>query len=333
MIKFISNFTSDIFKSFFSLIRSILVSFFVIILIIIVFTGFGLLANTESAQHISNYQEEIIRDNNGESKILLVNLNGIIVNQSTNNFFKDTSGIITPDKFDKIYKNVSNDPLIKAIIFDINSPGGSPVASDRIYELTQDFKNKYGIPIIFLFGDVAASGGYYIASNADHIVSNPATITGSIGVILESYNLQGLYEKLGINKQIFKQGEYKDILNESREVTEVERDILNSISYDTYQLFIQRVAEGRNMSETQVQQIANGKIYSGRQAKNINLVDSLGNLDEAIYQAKSLANIDNYKVVKYNTKGIMEELFNQIKNNFDPFKIITAFPKSKLTLN
>ena len=171
-------------------------------------------------------------------------------------------------------------------------------------------------------GDLAASGGYYIAAASDYIVANPSTLTGSIGTIMESYNFEGLYEKLGIQKNTFKTGEYKDILSDSRPITEQELKIIQDLNTNTYDLFVQRVSEGRKLPVEFVKSIANGQIYSGRQAKDLDLVDSLGNLDEAVYQAKSLANIQDFKVVEYQSNSFFSQFMSQIKTNFSPLTLL-----------
>jgi len=260
----------------------------------------------------STISEKLISDSSASDKIAIIPISGIILSENQSSFLTGTEGIITPNLIGNVLSKAQADSQVKAIIFDINSPGGSPVASDRIFEQISNFKSSTNKPVVFLMGDMAASGGYYIASAGDFIVANPATLTGSIGVILESYNLEELYKKIGLSKNTFKQGEFKDILNEARPITEEERKIIDSLNEDTYELFISRVAVGRKKSEDEIRSLANGMIYSGSQAKDLGLVDSLGNRDEAIYQAKSLANIDKYQVVEYGTGSIWQEIFGSV---------------------
>ena len=268
--------------------------------------------------------EVLIEDMGGEEKIVLVKLNGIILSEYSGGFFESATGIITPEYVRETLQTAANDPMVRGVVLQINSPGGSPVASDYIWETIQDFKQDTGIPVVALMGDMATSGGYYIASIADYIVANPATITGSIGVILESYNLEELYEKIGVNKVTIKQGEYKDILNDSRAMTEDELEILNALSEDTYEMFVQRVAAGRELPTETVLTYANGQIYSGTQAKDLNLVDSLGNYNEAVYQAKSLANLDRYMVVEYSSSTLFSQIFGEIKSALSPFSALAG---------
>jgi len=314
MLNAIGRFIYDVLKKSISWIRSILVGIFsVIILILGLSILTGILAGSQAAVNPASQNETLLIDNGGEDKIVLIPVSGVILNEGENNVFASTEGYITPKIIRDVLDRVKTDKKVKAVIFDLNSPGGSPVASDRIFEQLLNFKQQTQIPLVFLMGDIAASGGYYIASAADFIVANPSTLTGSIGVIMETYNLEELYKKIGVTKKTFKQGEYKDILSDSRPITDEEQKIIDSLNENTYNLFISRVAQGRNKSEDQIRTLANGRIYSGSQAKDLGLIDSLGNLDEAVYQAKSLANIQNYQVVEYTTGSIWQELFGSIK--------------------
>jgi len=315
MLNIIGKFIYDVLKKIISWVRAALVTSFA--LLIIFFLFFVLLGTISSLEtdtaELSSISERIIENNNTNNKIALVPISGVVLSEDQNGFLNSTDGAITPDLFREVLTKARLDPELKAIIFDINSPGGSPVASDRIFEQIVNFEETTKKPVVFLMGDLAASGAYYIASSANHIVANPSTLTGSIGVIMETYNLEELYKKIGLSKNTFKQGEYKDILSESRPITNEERNIINNLNENTYKLFIKRVAQGRKMTEEQVTLLANGQIYSGTQAKDNGLVDSLGNLDEAIYQAKSLANIQDYQLIEYRSGSIWKDLFSSVK--------------------
>ncbi|MBL8196239.1 MAG: signal peptide peptidase SppA [Blastocatellia bacterium] len=186
---------------------------------------------------------------------------------------------------------MAEDYEVKALIVRINSPGGTVGASQEIYQALKKVREK-GIPVIASFGDVAASGGVYVAMAANKIISNPGTITGSIGVIIKSNNLTELYNKIGVSAEVIKSGEYKDILASYRSLTPEERELLQETIDDTYLQFVEAVAEGRGLSIEQVKQFADGRIFSGRQAKNFKLVDELGDLQTAINVAKQLAGIE-----------------------------------------
>jgi protease-4 len=140
-------------------------------------------------------------------------------------------------------------------------------------------------------GDVAASGAYWIAAGADRIVADPATVTGSIGVLIETIQVTGLYGKIGVNKEVVKSGPFKDMGSESRPMTAEERTILQKMVDDIYDQFVDRVAQGRNMRREQVLVLADGRVFTGRQAKSAGLVDELGDFRDAVREAGRLAGI------------------------------------------
>jgi len=178
---------------------------------------------------------------------------------------------------------------IKAIILRINSPGGSVGPTQEIYrEIRKTIQTK---KVVASMGSVAASGGYYIAAGADKIVANPGTITGSIGVIMHFVRLEELLNKIGIGLEVLKSGEFKDIGSPNRELTEREKELLNALITDIQRQFEEGVAEGRNLPLEKVRQIADGRIFSGAQAKELGLVDVLGNFQDAVEIAKNLAGI------------------------------------------
>jgi protease-4 len=187
-------------------------------------------------------------------------------------------------------KKVREDDSIKAIVIRIDSGGGSVFASDLIWRelvLTKDEK-----PIIVSMGSVAASGGYYIACPGDVIVAEPATVTGSIGVIAGKFNLRGLYDKLGIKKEILKRGENSDIFTLYDDFTDRQREIVNRQIQEMYDDFVQKVAQSREMTPEAVQSIAQGRVWTGRQAENNGLIDRLGDFHMALSIAKSKAGLE-----------------------------------------
>lgn len=327
----IKDFFRDVFIKVGKILRSVLMYFFVFMIVMAVLSSLGgVLIGLGQKEDLEGSGEKVIYDQGGEDKILFVKLSGIILPEASANLFSPTTEIITPAKIRDVLLNVKKDPLIKGIIFQINSPGGSPVASDQIFELIVQFRQDTGIPVVFRMSDLAASGGYYISSAADFIVANPATMTGSIGVIMETYNLQELYEKIGVSKVTIKQGKYKDILNDSREMTEEEEGILDKISADAYDLFVKKVAQGRNMDEEIVRELATGQIYSGKQALELGLVDSLGNLDEAIYQTKNLAGLDHYKVIEKQSNSLFSQLLGEVNSKVNLFNVMGATSTTRL---
>jgi len=182
-----------------------------------------------------------------------------------------------------------NDTQIKAIILRIDSPGGGVGPSQEIYsEARRTSRTK---KVVASLGSVAASGGYYVASAADSIVANPGTLTGSIGVLMEFVRVEELLKKIGIEMQVIKSGEFKDIGSPNREMTREEKEMLLTLLEDIRSQFVTAVSQGRNLPEEKVLELADGRIFSGRQAKDLGLVDSLGNFRDAVTIAKGLANI------------------------------------------
>ncbi len=178
---------------------------------------------------------------------------------------------------------------IKAIVLRIDSPGGAVGPSQEIYrEIRRTARSK---PVVASMGSVAASGGYYIASAANHIVANPGTITGSIGVIIHLPNLQELFGKIGYQMTTIKSGQFKDIGNPAREMTPEEKELLQTTIDETYHQFVRDVALARNLPEEEVRKVADGRIIMGEKALELKLVDQLGNFEDAIAKAGELAKI------------------------------------------
>lgn len=179
---------------------------------------------------------------------------------------------------------------IRAVVLRVESPGGAVTPSQEIYRELLRLRDKK--PLIASLGEVAASGGYYVASACSMIVANPGTITGSIGVIMGTmYNVQGLLEKLGIKGTVIKAGTYKDIGSSLRDMSPEERQILKSMLDDVHKQFIAAVAAGRKMDEAAVRELADGRVYSGEQAQRLGLVDQIGNFQDAISLAGEKAGI------------------------------------------
>ncbi len=216
-------------------------------------------------------------DLTGEDRIALVRIEGAIL---------DSNQTVTE------LKRFGKTPRVKAIVLRIDSPGGGVVPSQEIHDAVKRVRNKHKKIVVASMGSVAASGGYYIAAATDHIMANPGTLTGSIGVIMEIVNLEGLFKKVGVKSVVIKSGRHKDLASPFREMSAEDRRILQSVLDDVHQQFIQAVAEGRSLSPDDVRLLADGRIFTGRQAQDIHLVDGLGNLDDAIHVAADLAGIE-----------------------------------------
>ncbi|MGV8075649.1 MAG: signal peptide peptidase SppA [Syntrophobacteraceae bacterium] len=200
----------------------------------------------------------------------------------------------------KDIKKFRKDPNVKALIVRVDSPGGGIGPSQEIYrELRRTIRQK---PVVASLGAIAASGGYYIASAAKHIVASPGSITGSIGVISNFPNLRELFSKVGFENIVIKSGQFKDVGNPGREMTPQERELLQTTIDEAHSQFILDVAEGRNMPEEKVREIADGRIIMGATAQKLGLIDELGNFEDALIVAAKLGKIEEEPVLVYPKK-------------------------------
>ena len=205
------------------------------------------------------------------------------------------------------------EPKIKGIVLRIDSPGGAGGASQEIYdEVRRTSKVK---PVVASMGSVAASGGLYVSLGAGKIVANPGTLTGSMGVILKFANLEGLFDKIGYKNEVVKSGRLKDIGSPSRPMTEEERQMLQGMIDNVQEQFVQAVSESRSLPAAEVRKIADGRIFSGQQAKEYGLVDQLGNFSDAVMLAAELAGIKSDK---------MPELIYPREDDFSFLRLMTG---------
>ncbi|MFO7820159.1 MAG: signal peptide peptidase SppA [Halanaerobacter sp.] len=248
----------------------------------------------------------------GKNNIAVIDIAGPIMAGSGGGAFGG-SEVASSRNIMKQINQVKDDKNIKALLLRVNTPGGSSAASDSIYRELEKFKEKTEKPIVVSMGDVAASGGYYVAANADEILASPSTITGSIGVIMKFNNLQDLYDKIGVDSITIKSGDHKDIGSPNRKMTAEEEKMLQQMVDNVYQQFVTAVADGRNMSEEKVENLADGRIYNGAKAKELGLVDSLGTFHDAVDRTAQLANIKGEPhLIYYNQASPIERLLGSI---------------------
>ncbi len=190
----------------------------------------------------------------------------------------------------KHLRSAQTNPAVKAVVLRVASPGGSVVAAREIYDAVMEIRAR-GTSVVASFGEVAASGGYYVAAGADKIYAHPATLTGSIGVLAIFPNLEGLTEKIGVKMIVIKSGPSKDHSAGYRDLTVAERATWQTMIDEIYGDFVNVVAQGRRLDEERVRQLADGRVYTGKQAKQVGLVDELGNLDAAVDAAAKLGKI------------------------------------------
>ncbi|CUS35645.1 signal peptide peptidase SppA [Candidatus Nitrospira nitrificans] len=240
-----------------------------------------------------------------DDRIALIRVEGVILDSQT------TVGEL---------KRFSENPSIKAIVIRIDSPGGGVVPSQEIYDAVKRVRSKNNKAVIASMGSVAASGGYYIAAATDRIVANPGTLTGSIGVIMETANVEGLLQKIGVAGVVIKSGKYKDIGSPLRKMSAEERGLLQAVMDDVHKQFIEAVAEGRSLELPAAQALADGRIFTGRQAKEAKLVDELGDLEDAIQLAAEVAGIEGEpKVIEPRRRFSLREVLDS--------KLSMLFPK------
>lgn len=225
-------------------------------------------------------KKEVIQGTNASERILYIPVSGVISDSSAS-AFSTSLGYDHQTVLDAV-KDATDDPTVKAIFLDVDSPGGSTYASAELHDALVAFKETKKAPIYVSMGSIAASGGYYISAPADVIYATKETLTGSIGVIMSGMNYTGLLTKLGIEPQVYKSAPMKDIGSPSRPQTEEERAVMQGLIDSSYQRFLKVVEEGRHMSREQLLPLADGRIFDGEQAKAVGLVDRIGYRDEAL---------------------------------------------------
>jgi protease IV len=245
--------------------------------------------------------QEVQLSGSGDGKVLLLDLSGVISSQEKDGWLPQPNLLAT---FKEELTKATKDEKVKAVVLRINSPGGTVNASDILYHELKTFKENRKIPVIASMMDVAASGGYYLAMATDAILVHPSTVTGSIGVIMLTVNARGMLEKVGVEANAITSGPRKDMGSPFRSMTADEKEIFQGVIDSFYQRFLTVVQAGRpQLSAEQIKKLADGRIYSGEQAKAAGLVDDIGYLDEAIDLAKKNAGLTEARVVTYRRHG------------------------------
>lgn len=226
-----------------------------------------------------------------------------------------TEATINPTKVIKDLRKLKDDEDVKAVVLRVNSPGGSAYGSEQIWYAVSELKKEK--PVIVSMGDYAASGGYYISCNADTIVAEPTTLTGSIGIFGMFPNAKGLTEKLGVNFDVVKTNEYADFGMMTRPMNDGEKGLMQMYVNNGYDLFLTRCSDGRGISKEDLDKIAQGRVWTGSKAKELGLVDELGGLDRALEIAIAKADVESYTVLSYPKKeSFFETLMNTKPDNY-----------------
>lgn len=249
-----------------------------------------------------------VKESNSKDIIAILYAEGSINNGSG----KDG---ITDKRYVKEIEKLKDNDKVKAVVFRVNSPGGSAYASEQIWKAITDLKAKK--PVVVSMGDYAASGGYYIACNASKIIAQPNTLTGSIGIFGMFPNFEGLTKKVGLSFDNVKTNKFADFGDATRPMRPEEKIILQQYIEHGYDLFLTRCSEGRNIPKDSLDHIAQGRVWTGNQALKIGLVDALGNIDTAIEEAAKLAKLDDYSLQDYPKKvDFLESLLSNQKEEF-----------------
>ena len=242
------------------------------------------------------YEEEYV-SGAGPAKIAVVPVEGTIA--SADSTVPGTQPPVTPEGLADALLQAEEDPRVAAVVLEVNSPGGGVTASDQMHQSILEFKESSGKPVVVSMDSVAASGGYYISAAADRIVANESTLTGSLGVVIPLLNFSEAAEKYGVTQKYVKSGEFKTMGSSWNELTPEEREVFQSIVDQEYDEFVEVIVEGRDLPEERVREIADGRVYSGQQARELGLVDSFGGLDEATEVSQDLAKVEGATVVRY----------------------------------
>ena len=239
----------------------------------------------------------------GRDKVLLLEISGAIL-EGPHRILALMKGATSPARVKEELEKAAKDDHIKAVVVKINSPGGTVAAADVILHELQAFKAARGVPVVVCLQGLATSGGYYVAQAGDTIIAYPTCITGSIGVLAMKLNLRGLMDKVGVDEDLVKSGRWKDFWSPFRPATPQEKEMMQQVIDQFYRSFVDVVAAGRKLTLKETLQVADGRIFTAPQAKDLKLVDQLGYLDDALELAKSKANLPKAaRVVRYHRPG------------------------------
>lgn len=256
------------------------------------FSSFDSIATTEY-----DLIESVVEPGSFDERIALLSVNGVIQDLGASSPWVTLE--YDHQAFLASLDQILNDDSIKGVVLYVNSPGGGAIESAEIHEKLVQIKQEKGIPIYVSMGSMAASGGYYISAPADKIFAHRETITGSIGVIIQSYNYAGLAEKLGLEFETIKSGPHKDMFGGTRPSTDEEKAMIQEMVNDSYEVFVDIIEQGRGMSEAEVKRVADGRILGGNQAIKAGLVDELGNLEDAIEALRLEHGLEEAELFEY----------------------------------
>ena len=263
----------------------------------------------KTGRQSGRWLEEVVVENNGsDNKIAIIDVEGVISSMSVGH-----RGRTMVDLIEDELKMAARDSGVRAVILKVDSPGGEVMASDDISRALLEFQEKYQKPVVAAMGGLAASGGYYVSAPCEWIVANELTMTGSIGVIMSSFNYRGLLDKVGLLPQVYKSGRFKDMLRGSKRPDEIEpeeRQMIQNMIDETYAKFVSVVQQGRDRAQKENKgdgkalasnwkDFADGRVITGKQAYDLGFVDELGNFDTAVRRARKLSRISDANLIRY----------------------------------
>jgi len=281
-----------------------------LLLLVVGFAGLAGLANSDAGSEapLGAVTATYVSGPRSGPAVAVIDVNGQIVAGDVDDSFLGSSGIAASGPIVRAIQAAARNPDVKVILLRIDSPGGSVIGSDEIYHALE----QSGKPVVAQMRSLAASGGYYVAMGAEHIVAHPDTLTGSIGVISEFLNYEGLYEMLGLRSRIIKSGENKDFGSPTVPFTTEDEKLWQTVIDEAYDNFVRIIAENRKLPLEKVRELADGRIYTGRQAKAAGLVDSLGYHEDAIAEAARRGGIEGEpRVVRFQRRSTWTELLAQ----------------------
>ncbi|MEK9657856.1 MAG: signal peptide peptidase SppA [bacterium] len=265
-----------------------------VVALLLALFAFSVLLSISSRQlELTEAQLGLSTDVISNKGIAVVQLNGTIS-------FSDNNQFLAPFSAESVLSQINTiteDKRVKGLLIRINSPGGTVGASQELYHAIMDFKEKTQLPVVASIADMGTSGAYYTAMAADVIFANPGSLVGSIGVILSSFNLEKLAERFGIDVNIYKSAAHKDILSNWRQATTKEKAVLNDLMTNVHQQFVRDLMKSRKMNRSQAESVADGRFFSGEQAKTLGLVDHLEGFQEALNYTAKVAGIEGKPLI------------------------------------
>jgi len=294
------------------------IGLFVVSLVVYGLSGFQVQTGMMS-QGVPPLQEVTVEYNRTRNKIALIDVSGLITGQTWDGYGRSMVTLIADQ-----LKAAAKDDSVEAVILKVDSPGGEVLASDEIATAIRRFQEASGKPVVASMGSLAASGGYYVSAPCRWIVANELTITGSIGVIMQSLNYRGLFDKVGLHPFVFKSGEFKDMLSGLKQPSEMdprEREMIQAMVNDTFEKFKSVVSQGRSSAAEANQgagralapnwaEYADGRVLTGKQAHELGFVDELGDFRTAVNRAKDLAGVSEANLIRYRQPFGLTDVFS-----------------------